>query len=239
MRGTTLTHWQRIRRWSLIGLVLWVGLTSLMVLACRVVDPPFSALMFTRWLERGPTYRERQCAVSVAALPDHVVLAVIAAEDQRFPQHFGFDLIELQAAIDDARDGGRLRGASTISQQVAKNLFLWNGRSFVRKGLEAYFTVLVEALLPKRRIVELYLSIAELGDGVFGFCAASRVFFGTEIERLSVEQAALLAAALPNPHRLTPAAPSAALLARQRRVIRQMRNLGPGILQPWIGRSAR
>jgi monofunctional biosynthetic peptidoglycan transglycosylase len=128
-------------------------------------------------------------------------IALIAAEDQKFPFHHGFDIDAIQDAIADAEEGDRLRGASTISQQVAKNLFLWNGRSFVRKGLEAYFTVLIETLWPKRRILEVYLNIAEFGDGVYGAAAASERYFHKPPAELSAHESALLAAVLPNPRR--------------------------------------
>ena len=121
---------------------------------------------------------------------------MVAAEDQKFPFHHGFDFESIHAAINDADQGDRLRGASTISQQTAKNLFLWNGHSFVRKGIEAYFTVLIEATWPKRRILEVYANIAELGDGIYGVEAASEAFFGKHASQLSSHQAALLAAVL-------------------------------------------
>jgi monofunctional biosynthetic peptidoglycan transglycosylase len=129
------------------------------------------------------------------------VRAVIASEDNEFCHHWGFDFKELQDALDEAQDGGRLRGASTISQQTAKNVFLWPGRSYVRKGLEAYFTVLIEAAWPKRRIMEVYLNVIEWGPGIFGAEAASRHWFGKSASRLSQLEAARLAAILPNPIR--------------------------------------
>ncbi|HEY0179988.1 MAG TPA: monofunctional biosynthetic peptidoglycan transglycosylase, partial [Dokdonella sp.] len=153
-------------------------------------------------------------------------IALVAAEDQKFPFHHGFDLDAIQSALADADDGERLRGASTISQQVAKNLFLWNGRSFVRKGLEAYFTVLIEALWPKRRILEVYLNVAEFGDGVFGAAAASERFFGTAPAQLDAHRAALLAAVLPNPRRLRVDRPSAYVLRRAAWIERQAAQLG-------------
>ncbi len=155
-----------------------------------------------------------------------MALAVVAAEDQRFPDHWGFDTREIAAALQRHLDGGQLRGASTISQQVARNLFLWQGRSFVRKGLEAWFTALLEGLWPKRRILEMYLNFAQTGERTFGVAAASRRYFGVEPDRLSAGQAALLAAALPNPVRYRVAAPSDYLLSRREWVLQQMRNLG-------------
>ena len=151
---------------------------------------------------------------------------MIAAEDQNFPTHRGFDVESIQKAIDAAERGRRLRGASTISQQVAKNLFLWSGRSFVRKGLEAYFTVLIELTWPKRRILEVYLNVAELGDGVFGVEAASQRFFKKPAAKLGPSEAALLAAVLPNPIRFRANRPSAYVEERRAWILQQMDQLG-------------
>ena len=134
----------------------------------------------------------------------NIRIAVLAAEDQRFWDHWGFDVIEIEDALDDLLDGRGRRGASSITQQTAKNLFLWKGQSFIRKGIEAYFTVLLEVLLPKRRILELYLNLAEFGPGLYGAEAASRVYFGKHSSQLSLREAALLAAVLPNPKKRTP-----------------------------------
>lgn len=152
--------------------------------------------------------------------------AVIASEDQRFFQHSGFDLNAIQSSIDDYMDGGKLRGASTISQQVAKNLFLTPARSFFRKGLEAWFTLLIETLWTKERILLVYLNIAEFGDHLFGVEAASRYYFGIPAKKLNRNQAALLAATLPNPIVLQIKHPSNYLLKRHYWILRQMQNLG-------------
>ena len=155
----------------------------------------------------------------------HAKVAVIAAEDQKFPEHHGFDLESINDALEE-RERGRTRGASTISQQVAKNLFLWPGHSWARKGLEAYFTVLIETLWPKRRILEVYLNIAEFGSGVFGVGAASEVYFGKRAARLGAADAALLAAVLPSPKRMRVNAPSRYVRSRQDWILGQMRGLG-------------
>lgn len=219
--------WRRLRRalaWLLVGFVL---LSVGWVLAYRFVDPPLSGLMLERRIEArlaGIPYREDRCALP--ALPETLALAVIASEDQRFFDHRGFDWVEMGRAVDTARAGGRLRGASTLSQQAAKNLFLWSGRSWLRKGLEAWFTVLVEALLPKSRILALYLQVAEWGPGVYGACAAARHHYGRSAGALSVEQAAGLAVLLPAPRRYRLDRASAYLEQRQRWVQQQMRQLG-------------
>ena len=193
-----------------------------LVLVLRFVPPPFTAMMLE---QPGPLrdlqyeWRDRrQVAAAVAR-------AVIASEDQRFLAHHGFDFGQLEIAIDEYRAGDELRGASTISQQVAKNVFLWSGRSFVRKGLEAYFTVLLEVCWPKQRILEVYLNVAELGDGVFGVEAAARRYFGVHASALSAEQAALLAAVLPNPRKLHADKPSSYVRGRQSWILGQMKLL--------------
>lgn len=153
-------------------------------------------------------------------------LAVVANEDQHFPDHSGFDLDALQAAWRHNLEGGQLRGASTISQQVAKNLFLWEGRSYLRKGLEAWFTLLLESLWSKARILEIYLNIAEMGENVFGVEAASQRYFNEPASDLSKSQAALLAAALPNPRYYRVSSPNKAMIKRRDWILRQMRQLG-------------
>ncbi len=204
------------------ALVAWLLLSAGAVLALRFVPPPFTALMLER---PGPVrdlhyeWRDRR------ELASTIARAVIASEDQRFLAHHGFDFDQLQIVIDEYRAGDGPRGASTITQQVAKNLFLWSGRSFVRKGLEAYFTLLLETCWPKQRILEVYLNVAELGDGVFGVEAAARRFFGVHASALSAEQAALLAAVLPNPHRLRVDRPSSYVRGRQSWILGQMKLL--------------
>ncbi len=205
-----------------VALVAWLLVSIGAVLALRFVPPPMTAMMLERpgpFREIEYEWRDRpQIAVGAAR-------AVIASEDQRFLAHHGFDFDQLQIAMDEYRAGDELRGASTITQQVAKNLFLWSGRSFLRKGLEAYFTVLLEACWPKQRILEVYLNVAELGDGVFGVEAAARQFFGVHASALSAEQAALLAAVLPNPHKLHVDEPSSYVRGRESWILAQMKLL--------------
>jgi monofunctional glycosyltransferase len=150
----------------------------------------------------------------------------VASEDQRFPTHRGFDMDQIRKAMDEAQRGRRARGASTISQQVAKNLFLWNGHSWVRKGLEAWFTVLIETLWPKRRILEVYLNSAEFGYGIYGAEAAAQAFFHKPAARLTRDEAARLAAVLPNPVRMRAERPSQYVQRRQREIATQMAALG-------------
>jgi len=162
--------------------------------------------------------------VSADKISPYVYSAVIASEDQLFYQHFGFDINSIQASINDYSDGGRLRGASTISQQVAKNIFLTPSKSFLRKGLEVWFTILIETLWSKERILEVYLNIAEYGEHIFGIEAASQRHFGIPAKQLNKSQAAILAATLPNPIRLHVVHPSRYLFKRQLWILRQMRS---------------
>jgi monofunctional biosynthetic peptidoglycan transglycosylase len=154
----------------------------------------------------------------------------VAAEDSKFPKHRGFDFQAISDAWADYRHGDRLRGGSTISQQVARNMFLCRGGGFLRKGLEAYYTVLIEALWPKQRILEVYLNVAEFGDGVYGVAAASERFFGKPPARMSSLESALLASVLPSPRRLHADRPSDYVLARACSILDVMRTLGPSYL---------
>jgi monofunctional glycosyltransferase len=213
--------------WTLLG---WFVLSSGGVLAMRWIDPVTSAFMtrdrFLAWRQDDKKYRFQYQWVDIGRISPPMRLAVIASEDQKFATHRGFDFASISDALDERQQGRRTRGASTITQQVAKNLFLWPGQSWVRKGVEAYFTVLIETLWPKERILEVYLNIAEFGRGVYGVEAASRSFFSTSAARLGTYDAALLAAVLPNPKRLRASAPSIYVRSRQRWIVGQMRDLG-------------
>lgn len=201
-------------------------LSAVLVLLLRWMPLPASGVMIEKTLSARDGFELRYQWVSNERISPHMALAVVAAEDQRFYDHFGFDFGAMADALSDYREGDRLRGASTISQQTAKNVFLWSGRSFVRKGLEAYFTLLLELLWPKARILEAYLNVAEFGRGVFGVEAASRFYFGKSAAALAPGEAALLAAVLPNPLRLRVDRPSAYVLERRRWILGQMRQLG-------------
>ena len=192
-----------------VGFALFL-LTIMMVLPWRWFPPPTSAFMLREQItdEHKIDYQW----ISWDRFSPHLAIAVVAAEDQKFAVHRGFDFDSIARAMDES--GARRRGASTISQQVAKNLFLWPGRSYVRKGLEAYLTILIETLWPKRRILEIYLNVAEFGPGTFGAEAASRRFFRKPARRLSLREASLLAAVLPNPKRMSADRPSAYVYRR-------------------------
>lgn len=216
-----------------LGLVL---LSAIQVALLRWIDPPTSSVMLLRSLELHAA--GRPAAVDhrwrpAAEIAPVLAISVVAAEDQGFPRHAGFDTASIRSAIEQHRRGARLRGGSTISQQVAKNLFLWSGRSWLRKGLEVWYTLLIEALWPKSRILEVYLNIAEFGDAIYGAEAAAQRFFGKPASRLEPAEAARLAAVLPSPRRLRADQPSAYVLQRQRWIEAQVRQLGgPAHLEP-------
>jgi monofunctional glycosyltransferase len=213
---------KRIAQLFGMTLLAWLALSSAVVLALRFVPPPFTAVMLE---QPGAFARLDYRWVDATAIAATAARAAMAAEDQRFLEHHGIDFVSLDEALEDYRAGDDLRGASTITQQVAKNLFLWQGRSVARKALEAYFAVVIELCWSKRRILEVYLNIAELGPGVFGIEAAAQQFFDTPAAALTAPQAALLVAVLPNPQRLSAAHPSAYVRGRQASILAQMQLL--------------
>ena len=222
--------WRRLGNFLLWVVGAFLVLSVAAVLAMRWVPPVSSAFIangyLNAWLDRDFAWRADHRWTPYERISRHVKLAVIASEDQKFAFHPGFDFEAIDAAIKERERGKRLRGASTISQQVAKNLFLWPGQSFVRKGFEVYFTLLIEWLWPKQRILEVYLNVAEFGPGVYGIGAAAPHFFRTDPAHVSQWQAALLATALPNPKRLRVERPGAYMFRRQAWVIEQMNALG-------------
>jgi monofunctional biosynthetic peptidoglycan transglycosylase len=197
---------------------VWVGAVLLLTLLYTVV-PPVSTLMLGRWLTLRGVERT---AVSLDEISPHLTRAVISSEDGRFCQHGGVDWDALRQVIEEADDDGPSRGASTIPMQVAKNLFLWPSRSYLRKGMEIPLALVIDLAWSKRRLLENYLNIVELGDGVFGAEAAARRYFGKRARDLSASEAALLAAALPNPLARNPGRPSARHRALARRLVTRM-----------------
>jgi monofunctional glycosyltransferase len=202
--------------------LFWLALTLGAVAALRFLDPPTTSVML---LQPGPVRDIDYTWVDRDVIAWNAARAVMAAEDQRFAAHHGIDFVSLDDALADYRNGDDLRGASTITQQVAKNVFLWQGRSYARKALEAYFAVLIEMCWTKERILEVYLNVAEFGPGVFGIEAASRKYFGSSAAVLGVSEAALLAAVLPNPKELRVSRPSVYVRERQSWIAGQMRLL--------------
>lgn len=211
------------------GLTVLMALSLIPVILLRWIPSPGSALMVERWFEfrqdNSPIEIRRQW-VPYNSISDGMKMAVIAGEDQRFAEHFGFDLSAIKAAVEHNRQGGSLRGASTLTQQVAKNQFLWSGRSWPRKALEAWFTLWIEVLWPKQRILEIYLNIVEWDEGVFGVQAAAQHHFGTDASYLSDRQAAQLAAVLPNPREWSAADPPTHVQRRANWIQQQARQLG-------------
>lgn len=201
----------------------------LVVLIFKWIDPPITSFMIRDKCEalRNNEKTTRWCEwVDLKNISPSMQIAVVAAEDQNFSDHHGFDFEAIEKAIKHNQRNRHLRGASTISQQVAKNLFLWPGRSFMRKGLEAYFTTVIELLWSKKRILEVYLNTVELGKHTFGVEAAAKFYFNTSAKRLTPEQAALLAAILPSPHRFSVRNPSRYIISRKYWILRQMQLLG-------------
>ncbi|CAI1008355.1 monofunctional biosynthetic peptidoglycan transglycosylase [Serratia quinivorans] len=217
--------------WLKRGLITVVGAWLLGIVVFAFLPVPFSAVMVERqvgaWLSGDFGYVAHSDWVSMDDISPQMALAVMAAEDQKFPEHWGFDVAAIEKAFShNERRPTRIRGASTLSQQTAKNLFLWDGRSWLRKGLEAGLTSGIELVWTKRRILTVYLNIVEFGDGVFGVEEASQRYFNKPAKRLTASEAALLAAVLPNPHRFKADAPSGYVIQRQQWIMRQMRQLG-------------
>lgn len=215
----------------ILKIFLWfIFISLLIVLLLKWINPPTSSIMIQRKIEALVLWSDRQMIAyqwfSYDDISKQMAIAVIAAEDQNFPFHFGFDFEQIEKALEQHERGRRLRGASTITQQVAKNLFLWEGRSFLRKGLEAYFTLLIELLWSKERILEVYLNIIEMGDMIFGVGAASQIYFKKLPGKLTRSQAALLTATIPNPKRFSAKRPSGYILRRQSWILGQMSSLG-------------
>ena len=214
-----------------VKLILSLFLISVLwVLLYRWVAPPATLHMIKRRAEAGAAGKENPAIaykfVRLEEMSEQLPLAVVASEDQLFLEHNGFDVDAIMDAFKRNRKGGTIRGGSTISQQVAKNVFLWHGRSYLRKAIEAYFTVLIEVLWSKQRIMEVYLNIAEMGDGVFGVEAASQRYFKKPARDVGRQQAALLAAVLPNPIKYSAKNPSGYTLRRRAKIARAMGRLG-------------
>lgn len=198
------------------------------MLLYRFVNPPVTWLMLQRGFERkfdDKDWKLEKQWRDFDELSANLKLAAVAGEDARFLQHWGFDMNAIQKAYQKNEKGLPLRGGSTISQQTAKNVFLWPGRSWIRKGFEAYFTALIELLWNKKRILEVYLNVIETGDGIYGAEAATQAYFHKPATSLSRSQAALLVAVFPNPRRWSPAEPTAYIYHKQQLILRNMRRI--------------
>ena len=213
-----------------VGLLLiFLGFSTVEVLLFRIIDPPFTVSTAIAWLHQKitdspyspPRYRWRD----LEEISPHVRQAILAAEDQRFLAHHGFDMIELKQAIGDIFSGKRIRGASTISMQTARTLFLWPDRTVTRKLFEAYYTVLIELFWPKRRILEIYLNTVDWGRGNMGIDAAARAYFQVHPMQITRSQSAFLAAVLPAPSRWSPVYPNLLVREKQRRILKDMSHM--------------
>jgi len=195
------------------------------IVLLKWVDPPITITQFTNWMEGNGLKRDY---ISYKEMSPNIKLAVMASEDQLFPDHNGFDVESIKKAWSEKnKKRKRVRGASTISQQVAKNVFLWQGRSWVRKGLEVYFTFMIELIWGKERILEVYLNVAEMGKGIFGVEAASRNYFKKPAKKLTRAEAAMIAACLPNPKKFRVQPPSNYISRRYPQIMVQMNNIEP------------
>jgi len=203
---------------------LWLFIFQfLYIILLRWVNPPVTMTQLVSWVSGHGLKRDY---ISSSNMSSNAKLAVIASEDQLFPDHSGFDWKSIKKAMKyNEKKPGRIRGASTISQQVAKNVFLWQGRSWVRKGLETYFTFMIETFWSKKRILEVYLNVIETGDGVFGIEAAAQEYFNKQAKNLTRQEAAMIAACLPNPKRYKVKPPSSYINFRSRVIVQQMNNL--------------
>ena len=208
----------------LIAILLTIVSSIAIVVLYKYIPIPRTPLMLQRHINEGVEINYHWTPLE--KITPHLPLAVVASEDNLFTTHSGFDFEQIRIAQEEARKGKRLRGASTISQQTAKNVFLWSGRSWVRKGLEAYFTLLIEIIWGKRRIMEVYLNCIEMGDGIYGAAAIARKNFDTTPDKLTRSQCALIAATLPNPRIYSSKRPSKYMLRRQKAILKNMKNIG-------------
>ncbi len=216
---------RRVIKWIFKVILIFFSISIGFVLLYKFVNPPITSFMISKYFSGEGTLIQKDW-VSLDHISAELPLAVIAAEDQKFLEHNGFDLDAIEKAIQDNSKGKRIKGGSTISQQTAKNVFLVPNRSWVRKGLETYFTFLIEVFWSKRRIMEVYLNVLEQGDGVYGVQASAVLNFNRDAKAVSRSQAALMAVVLPNPVRYKIASPTNYIRNRQAWVVRQMRNLG-------------
>ncbi len=223
--------WKGILKYVLKRVVFIFFASSIfMTLLYRFVPVPITPLMVIRCMEQlaeGEDLQLQKDWVSIEKISPNMVNAVVASEDNLFMKHWGFDFKAIATAKKKNEKGKKLYGASTISQQTAKNVFLWPDRSWVRKGLECYFTVLIELCWPKERIMEVYLNVAETGKGIYGTEAAAQHYYKKSAKNLTPEQAALIAASLPAPRRYNPGNPTAYIRSRQQKILRLMKLIGP------------
>ncbi len=220
---TTKEFFSKTWRWTKkIFLILFIA-QFIYIILLKWINPPITITQFVSWITGHGLKRDY---VRGSAISYNAKLAVISGEDQLFPDHSGFDWKNIKKAMAyNQRKPGRTHGASTISQQVAKNVFLWQGKSFIRKGLEAYFTFMIELIWGKRRILEVYLNVVEMGDGIFGIEMAATKFYNKEAKYLTRPEAAMIAACLPSPKRFKVRSPSSYVINRSGWIMQQMNHL--------------
>lgn len=224
LKGIVPRTWRRLKR---ILLILFIA-QFVYIFILKWINPPITITQIGSWFSLWGTDKKLQKTwVDYDQISQHAKLAVIASEDQLFTDHNGFDFKSIEKAMKHNQKSKKIKGASTISQQVAKNVFLWQGRSWFRKGLEVYFTFMIEKIWGKQRILEVYLNVAEMGEGIFGVEAASQNYFHKNAASLNREEAAMIAACLPNPIRYTIVPPARITVYRQHKILIQMRNLAP------------
>jgi len=228
MKKKIKTFFNKIKILALKLLLVFFLFSLLQVLLLKWIDPLISSVMFQREFNLFSSDKKpiRYQWYDYDDISNEITLAVIASEDQNFPSHFGFDFEQIGKAFKEKNKRGSLRGASTITQQVAKNLFLWEGKSFIRKGFEAYYTILIEVFWSKRRIMEIYINIAEMGDNIFGVGIVSKIYLKKIPAKLTKQESALIAAVLPNPKKFSVKNPSVYVRKRQAWILEQMRLLG-------------
>lgn len=214
---------RKLWRWTKkIFIILFIA-QFIYIILLKWINPPITMTQLVSWVSG---YGLKRDYVDASNISPNARLAVMASEDQLFPDHSGFDWKSIKKAMDyNKKKPGRIRGGSTISQQVAKNVFLWQGRSWIRKGLEMYFTFMIEKIWGKKRILEVYLNVIEMGKGIFGIERAANIYFNKPANALSKQEAAMIAACLPNPKRYTVKPPSSHVLFRSKSIQRQMSNL--------------
>jgi monofunctional glycosyltransferase len=213
----------------ILFVAFYVGLSVFTILFFRIIDPPVTAFINSKAdspLSLFSTTDVQQKSVSIRSMSKNAALAAVASEDQMFFEHFGFDFNQIEKAMKENEHRKRIRGASTISMQVAKNMFLWSGKNVLRKGIEAYYTLMLELLWSKERIMEVYLNCAEMGNGVYGIESASRIYYGKPSSSLSAIQAATIIAILPNPTKRDPRRPTSYLINRRDHIMQQMNLVG-------------
>jgi monofunctional biosynthetic peptidoglycan transglycosylase len=228
-KTTNPTFFQKLKRFIWKAMLWFFGLSILSVIIFKWVPVPFTPLMITRAIEQKIDGKEMTCSHDwepIENISTNIQKAVIASEDGNFLKHSGFDFTAMQKAFKNNNRGRKLKGGSTISQQTAKNVFLWQGRSYVRKGLEAYFTVLIELIWGKERIMEVYLNSIEMGEGVYGAEAAAKYWYKTDAKSLTKKQAAGIAAILPNPRKFKASNSSSYIEKRKGKIVKVMRHIG-------------